>query len=199
MSYNKETQMKINLRKASVVQQTIQDEIKRTGAEKTAINVSLYADDIEAKLNEQLAKVIVTNQKVGRLLEANRIIRGIVARKNAEIGITDYLAEEAFLASAEHRVREIAELEVRPNIDELTKEITARKEVKDSERSIYGRAYDVTVNIATTALVNDAKIELSRIQKRRRKIKDEMVSLNVRTEFEVPEQLALVLTELGLD
>lgn len=191
--------MKINLRKASVVQQTILDEIKRTGTEKTTLSISLYADDVATKLNEQLAKIVTANQKVGRYLEANRVIRAAVARKNAEMGITDYLAEEAFLASAEHRVKAIAELEVRPNIAELAKEIEARKELKDAERSIYGRTYEVSVNVATDALVNDAKIELARIQKRRRKIKDEMVAINVRTEIEVPEQVALVLTELGLD
>ena len=32
-----------------------------------------------------------------------------LGRKNAEMGIVDYLAEEAFLASAEHRVKAIAE------------------------------------------------------------------------------------------
>ena len=191
--------MKINLRKASVVQQTILDEIKRTGAEKTTISVSLYADDIEAKLNDQLAKIVSTNQKIGRLLEANRMIRGAVARKNAEVGIADYLAEEAFLSAAESRVKAIAELDVRPNIAELAKEIEARKESKDAERSLYGRTYEVSVNVASEQIVNDAKVELSRIQKRRRKIKDEMVSINVRTEIEVPEQVALVLSELGLD
>jgi hypothetical protein len=191
--------MKINLRKASVIQQTILDEIKRIGTEKTTLSISLYADDVAAKLDEQLAKIVATNQKVGRLLEANRVIRASVAKKNAEMGIMDYLAEEAFLASAEHRVKAIAELEVRPNIAELAKEIEARKELKDAERSIYGRTYEVSVNVATDTLVNDAKIELARIQKRRRKIKDEMVSINVRTEIEVPEQVALVLTELGLD
>jgi hypothetical protein len=191
--------MNINLRKANVVQQAIQDEIKRVGSDKTAISVSLYADNIADRLNDQLAKVVATNQKVGRYLDANRFIRAAVAKKNAEVGIFDYLAEDAFLASAEHRIRQISELEARPNLDELAAEITARKETKDAERSIYGRTYEVTVNIATEEIIGNAKKELEKIQRRRRKIKDEMVAINVRTEFEVPEQVALVLTELGLD
>jgi hypothetical protein len=191
--------MKINLRKASVVQQTIIDEIKRMGTEKSALSISLFDTDIEAKLNNQLQLVRENNQRVGRLLEATRFIRAMVAKKNAEVGITDYLAEEAMLSSAEARVKTITELEVRPAIDSLTQEIASRRESKDSERSIYGRTYEVTVNVATQELLDEAKRSLETIRRRRRKIKDEMVSINVRTEFEVPEQIALVLSELGLD
>lgn len=191
--------MKINLRKASVVQQTIIDEIKRLGTEKSALSISLFDTDIEAKLNSQLQLVRENNHQVGRLLYANRYLRATVAKKNAEVGITDYLAEEAMLASAESRAKTITELEVRPVMDSLTQEIASRKESKDSERSIYGRTYEVTVNVATQELLDEAKRSLETIRRQRRKIKDEMVSINVRTEFEVPEQIALVLTELGLD
>jgi uncharacterized protein YdcH (DUF465 family) len=123
-----------------------------------------------------------------------------VARKNAEVGITDYLAEEAMLASAEARLKAFSEAEVRPNLDALKAEIESRKANSNSERvSLYGRDYSVDVNVVPVEAVETAKKELEGIRKRRRKIKDEMVSINVRTEFEVPEQVALVLTELGLD
>ena len=191
--------MKINLRKASVVQQTVIDEIKRLGNEKTTISVSLFADNVANLLNAQLEKVIANNQRVGRLLDANRYLRATVAKKNAEVGITDYLAEDAFLASAESRVRQIAELEVRPDLTALEKEIQARSANTGNERSIYGRDYNIEVHVALPETVAEAKAELARIQKRRRKIKDEMVTINVRTEFEVAEQVALVLTDLGLD
>jgi hypothetical protein len=191
--------MKINLRKASVVQQTIIDEIKRLGNEKTTVSVSLFADNVANLLNTQLEKVIANNQRVGRLLDANRYLRATVAKKNAEVGITDYLAEDAFLASAESRVRQITELEVRPDLIALEKEIQARSANTGNERSIYGRDYNIEVNVALPETVAEAKAELARIQRRRRKIKDEMVTINVRTEFEVAEQVALVLTDLGLD
>ena len=109
------------------------------------------------------------------------------------------LAEDAFLASAESRVRQIAELEVRPDLTALEKEIQARSANTGNERSIYGRDYNIEVHVAMPETVAEAKAELARIQKRRRKIKDEMVTINVRTEFEVAEQVALVLTDLGLD
>ncbi|CAB4241756.1 hypothetical protein UFOVP71_294 [uncultured Caudovirales phage] len=192
--------MKINLRKANVVQQTILDEIKRSGTEQTELSVSLFEADISAKLDTQLAKVVETNQRVGRLLKANMFIRATVAKKNAEVGIMDYLAEEAFLASAEARVKTLAELTARQELNNLSAEIDARKASKDSERNIYGRSeYTLSVNVVPQAVIDGAKAELDGIRKRRRKIKDEMVSINVRTEFEVPEQVALVLSELGLD
>jgi hypothetical protein len=192
--------MKINLRKASVVQQTITDEIKRLGTEDNTLKVSLFEADIESLLNAQLSKVRENHAHAGRLLNANRFLRAIVAKKNAEVGITDYLAEEAMLASAEARLKAYSEAPVRPNLEALAAEIESRKANSNSDRvSIYGRDYTVDVNVVPAEAVDEAKKELESIRRRRRKIKDEMVSINVRTEFEVPEQVALVLSELGLD
>jgi hypothetical protein len=192
--------MKINLRKASVVQQTITDEIKRLGTESNTLKVSLFETDVPARLNEQFIKVRENHAHAGRLMSANRFLRAIVARKNAEVGISDYLAEEAMLASAESRLKSYSEAEVRPSLDSLIAEIESRKATGANERvSIYGREYTVEVNVLPPEAIAEAKNELESIRKRRRKIKDEMVTINVRTEFEVPEQVALVLTELGLD
>ena len=191
--------MKINLRKASVVQQTIQDEIKRLGTESYTLKVSLFETDIEARLNEQLAKVRENHAHAGRLMSANRFLRAVVARKNAEVGITDYLAEEAMLGAAETRLKSFSEATVRQALASLVAEIESRRTPGTDRSSIYGREYTVDVNVVPGEAVAEAKKELETIRRRRRKIKDEMVSINVRTEFEVPEQVALVLTELGLD
>ena len=192
--------MRINLRKASVVQQTITDEIKRLGTEETTAKVSLFETNVHAQLEEQLAKVKANHAQAGRLLNANKFLRGVVAKKNAEAGITDYLAEEAMLASAEARLKAYSESAVRPNLDALAAEIESRKANSNNERvSIYGRDYSLDVNVVPAEAIAEAKKELEAIRRRRRKIKDEMVSINVRTDIEVPEQVALVLTELGLD
>ena len=192
--------MKINLRKASVVQQTITDEIKRLGTESTSIKVSLFETNVTALLDEQLKKVQENHAHAGRLMSANRFLRAIVARKNAEVGIADYLAEEAMLASAETRLKSFSDAVVRPSLTALQAEIESRKASGANERaSIYGREYSVDVNVVPAESIATAKTELEGIRRRRRKIKDEMVSINVRTEIEVPEQVALVLTELGLD
>ena len=192
--------MKINLRKAAVVQQQIQEEIKRIGSEKTAITVSLYDTDVESKLNTQFNKYIVTNQRVSRLMDANRFLRATVARKNAEVGIMDYLAEDAMLSAFETRLRSMSELTPRISEEAQKREIESRISTIASERNIYGRnEHNIEVNVVTEQFVEDAKTELEQVRRRRRKIKDEMVSVNVRTEIDVPEQVALVLTELGLD
>jgi hypothetical protein len=191
--------MKINLRKASVVQQTIQDELKRLGTESTTLKVSLFETDVQTQLDKQLAKVRENHAHAGRLLSANRFLRAIVARKNAEVGITDYLAEEAMLTSAESRLKTFSEVSVRQNLTSLVAEIESRRSPGTSTASIYGREYTIDIDVVPAEAAAEAKKELESIRRRRRKIKDEMVSINVRTEFEVPEQVALVLTELGLD
>jgi len=193
--------MKINLRKASVVQDQIQTELKLLGSEKNEITISIFDTDILDKLDTQLARIRANNQRVGRLLEANSYLRATVAQKNAEVGITGYLAEDAMLAAAETRTRAVTELEVRPSIESLTQEMEARRAnaAAATRSSMFSRSYDMSVNVATQDYVNEARRSLETIRRRRRKIKDEMVSINVRTEFEVPEQIAVVLAELGLD
>ncbi len=193
--------MQINLRKAAVVQQIIQDEIKRLGQEDTKIRISLFDENVQTRLDEQAGKVIATAQRVGRLMEANRYFRATLARKNAEHGIADYLAEDAMLAAMEQRVTALTEVEARPDLEVLKKEIAARQAQKDEKVSIYGatREYEVSVNVLPQNLIDSAKGELENVRRRRRKIKDEMVTINVKHEFEVPEQIASVLVELGLD
>lgn len=192
--------MKINLRKAAVVQQQIQEEIKRIGNEKTSVTVSLYDTDIESKINNQFSKYVVNNQRVSRLMDANRFLRATVARKNAEVGIMDYLAEDAMLSGFETRLRGMAEQTPRIGEEAQKREIESRIATITSERNLYGRnEHNIEVNVVTDKFVEDAKSELEQVRRRRRKIKDEMVSINVRTEIDVPEQVALVLTELGLD
>jgi hypothetical protein len=55
------------------------------------------------------------------------------------------------------------------------------------------------VNVLPKSIVDGTQGELETVRRRRRKIKDEMVTINVKHEFEVPEQIAMVLSELGLD
>lgn len=193
--------MQINLRKAAVVQQIIQDEIKRIGQEETKIRISLFEENLQGRLDEQANKVIATAQRVSRLMEANRYFRAVLAKKNAEHGITEYLAEDAMLAAMEGRIFALTQVEARPDIAVLQREIAARREQKEEKVSIYGasREYEIAVNVLPANIVEGAKAELENVRRRRRKIKDEMVTINVKNEFEVPEQIAMVLSELGLD
>lgn len=192
--------MKINLRKAAVVQQQIQEEVKRISNEKTTVTVSLYDTDIGAKITAQAEKYKLNNQRVSRLLDTNRFLREMVARKNAETGIVGYLAEDAMLSTFEARLRGMSELDTSISQTALEKEIASRIATITSERNLYGRnEHNIEVNVMDESFVNAAKQELEQVRRRRRKIKDEMVSINVRTEIDVPEQVALVLAELGLD
>jgi len=197
--------VKINLRKAAVVQQIITEEIRRIGSEDTKISVNLFESNITARLDEQANLVIATAQRVARLMEASRYFRSVLARKNAEHHITDYLAEDAMLAVMEQRVEALSKAEVRPDLDILTKEISARlNQREDKSQSLIGyhngrNDYTISVNVLPKNVVDSAKAELENVRRRRRKIKDEMVSINVKNEIEVPDQIAFVLTELGLD
>lgn len=194
--------MKINLRKAAAVQQIIADEIKRIGTENTTVTVSLFDDNFTAHLDEQSNRVVATAQRVARLMETARYFRGVLARKNAEHGISEYLAEDAMLAQMELRVSEIAQLTPRPSADTLQKEFEARRASRDDKTAAFfvrGSEYEITINAVSVEVIAAAKSELEKLRRRRRKLQDEMITINIRNEIEVPEQIATVLTELGLD
>lgn len=193
--------MKINLRKASAVQDAIQDEIRRINDENYTVQVSLFDPNPQASMDQQLERVVDTFERTVRLMEAYRFLRATVARKNAEVGIVDYLAEDSMLSAMEPRVETVTRQEVRPNLDHLSQEMQARRASSDEKINLYGsrKEFTLTVPVVDQATVDQARAELTKIRRRRRKIRDEMVAINVKTEFEVPEQVASVLAELGLD
>lgn len=193
--------MQINLRKAAAVQDAIQDEIRRINDESHSVQVSLFDPDPKLAMDQQLERVIDTFERTVRLMEAYRFLRAQVARKNAEVGIVDYLAEDSMLGAMEPRVESISRQEVRPVMDHLLQEMQARRDSSDEKINLYGsrKEFALSVPVLDQTTVDQARDELAKIRRRRRKIRDEMVTINVRTEFEVPEQVATVLSELGLD
>lgn len=190
--------MRINLRKAAVVQQAIQDELKRDRDEATALRVSVFDNEVKFTLDAQVQKIEENLARTERLLKALYTLRQIVARKNAESGITDGLAEEAHLSARESQLNELAKADVRPNETTLVAELMERRTGKTE--SLYGgRDFTVPVPVMPQAMQDRLKKDLAQIRRLRRRIRDDMVSINVKTEVEVPEEVSRVLTELGLD
>lgn len=193
--------MKINLRKASAVQDAIQDEIRRISDEDTAVSISLFDQNPQMLMDQQLQRFTDGFEQAVRFMEAYKFLRATVARKNAEAGIADYLAEDSMLAAMEPRLERITRMNLRPDLAHLDQELAARRSTADEKVGPYGsgREFSITVNVMDETTQAQARGELEKLRRRRRKIRDEMVAINVKTEFEVPEQVAMVLTELGLD
>lgn len=190
--------MKINLRKAAVIQQALQDELKRERNDSTDLRISVFDADIKTTLDAHQRRIQENLARTDRLLKALYTLRQIVARANAEAGITDRLAEEAHLAAREAALAALVRAEVRPNESTLMAELQERRSSKTD--SIYsGRDYSMSVPILTESLQNSFKGDMDAVRRLRRRLRDDMVTINVKTEIEVPEEVSQVLTELGLD
>lgn len=190
--------MRINLRKASVIQQALQDELKRDREESTTVRISVF-DSAPARTLDQAAERIQAGlARSDRLLKALYTLRQIVARENAQAGITDSLAEEAHLAARESQIRRLLESDARLDDGQLATELLARRESKAD--SIYGgRDFTVSVSVLKQDFLDGLRKEADEIRRLRRRLRDDMVSTNVKTEIEVPEEVSQVLAELGLD
>lgn len=188
--------MRINLRKAAAVQQAIQDEVKRINVDHET-RVSFFDGGAKFTLAAHFERFAAEQSRRERLLVALYTLRQIVARKNAEAGITDRLAEEAHLAALESSLAAISRCEPQPDLELLGRELQARREGK--EESYGGRNYHMMVSALPADYIKNTEAHLANIRRTRRRIRDEMVSVNVKTEVEVPSEVSTVLVELGLD
>ena len=184
--------MKINLRKASVIQDALKTELNmlRTGDGSTFINI--FDADVEGHIQKSQSYIMMKIDKIRRYSDARRYLRAVVARLNVEAGITDLLAEEATLDSMETMLSDIAQSTPRLSPETLQRQIDSM--LKASDRY----PHSLSVNVLTKESIDAIERELTSLKHRRRQLKDRMVAINVKTEFQLPPNVESALKELGL-
>jgi len=190
--------MKINLRKASALVIEIRNAAKEIDVA-VAHNVNIYDDSYARVLSESRVRALADFNRRTRLDQAVAELRMSIGRANAQSGISDMLAEDAYLESLEGRLKAMVAAEARedlPTVDRLVqaKRVSAEK----SERSLYGFEGSLKLNILEARDIEDFENKLKLVRKHRRELKDRTVELNVRTEIEVPSDVETVLREEGL-
>jgi hypothetical protein len=198
----------LNLRKAAAVLKQLQAELKNYPVQSTAERVSLYetSANITAILDKRQNEIIASAQKANSILEAISIIRSLVARKNAEVNITGMLAEDAMLAAIQERVSQIADSAgERPAIHvinaQVSQQIDMNRNGKTSSMYGMGRGDDHTVsfNVFPAEMLAAIKAEGKVLARKRRKLQEQMIEVNLRTKFEIPPQVSALLAEFGID
>ncbi len=185
--------MKINLRKASIVQDLLQDEIGRFDQVPYTVHPNLFETNICEQVQQQLVAFEEAQAKVEVYQEARRVLRTLVAKYNAKAGINELLAEDAMLASRERRQRNI----VTNSKPRLSDEAINRQLESLLQSDEYSRSIKLDVLPVETITAIEDRIEA--IKRRRRKIKDQLLVINITTEIEVPKKVATLIKELGLD
>lgn len=190
--------MKINLRKASALINEIRSAAKDIDVA-VAHAVNIYDDGYARVLSEARARAVNDFNRRTRLEQAVAELRAAVGRANAQSGISDMLADDAYLESLEGRLKVMAAAEAREDSGTVDRVVQAKRvSAEKSERSLYGFEGATKFNIMDAADITEFQNKLKAVRKERRELKDRTVELNVRTEIEVPLETETVLREEGL-
>jgi hypothetical protein len=191
--------MKITLRKASALQNAIQEAVKNID-----ITVKVELNEFElpgTALSTANLKLISADQRRTALTKALYTIRAQVGTANAECGINERLAKAAYVDKRIGQLTVLVSTEaVQDNMLVINGKVEKLKVDKgeNSRRSIYGYSDTVSTGVLTQAQVDEFKAEQLALKKDKQKLNDEVLELNVRTEIALSDETVAVLTSEGL-
>ena len=190
--------MNISLRKASALQNAINDAIKGIKFN-TSVEINEFQDVAEElkKANDELMANDTRRQK---LLLALYNIRGLVGAANASAGIDLKLATAAFVDKRIAQLDTIAHLEPHTDLKVIAGKLDKiRNDKSETARSrIYGYSDTVTTTVVSKEQIAEAKIEIQNLKKQKQKLNDEVLELNIKTEVPLTDDVVTTLQAEGL-
>jgi len=191
--------MNITLRKASALQNSINDAVKAIKVELTVeINEFQSVEDTLAKANTAMIENDARRQKLTMSLYN---IRALVGTANAASGINTALAKAAFIDKRIGQMEELAKATEMTAFEVIVGKLDKIKNDKgDVSRrsSIYGYTDTVTTSVLGKEQITQAKAEVLNLKKQKQKINDEVLELNVKTEVPLADETVAVLQAEGL-
>lgn len=190
--------MNISLRKASALQNSINDAIKAIKIE-TTVELNEFQDSqaVLLKANETL---FANDARRQRLLLALYNIRGLVGTANAQCGIDLKLATAAFVDKRVGQLEEFAKLEAVTDIAVINGKLEKIKNDKGEGRvsRIYGYNDTVSTTVIGREQIDAVNAEIKNLKKQKQKLNDEILELNIKTEVPLSEDVVKTLQTEGL-
>jgi hypothetical protein len=188
-------QMKITLRKASALQNAINETLKGLEVTTTvAVDEFQNAADVIAAARAEAGKAFVRKTA---LLDVLYTVRKDVATANAGAGITDLLAE---IAQLEKRIQLQGQLAGATAVLEsaVLDGRLARLRESGAEARLYRHSSGVETGVFSSDEIANARTELADLKKRKQALQDRLLELNVGTSVELSEKSVIVLQQEGL-
>jgi hypothetical protein len=188
--------MNITLRRASALQNSIQDAIK-------AIRVET---DVELNEFQNVDSAITAAQDAMEAAQAQRdaltvalyTIRGQVSAANSAAGIDQLLTRAAMIDRQLGYAAEIASAKVSLDRDVIVGRLDKIRAAPADRRSVYGFDSTVSTSILSQADINAARARVQELKKVKQRINDEVLELNIRTEIELAADTLNTLQVAGL-
>jgi predicted nucleic acid-binding Zn-ribbon protein len=189
--------MNISLRKASALQNSIQEAIKNIKIS-TRVDLNEFQDVIQElqAANDELFSNDTRRQK---LLLSLYNIRGLVGTANAGSGINTKLATAAFVDKRVAQLEDLAKSGSMIDLNVLNGKIEKIKNSSSETKSrIYGFEDSVSTSIISKEQLDQINAEIKNLKKQKQKINDEILDLNIKTEIPLNDDVVATLTAEGL-
>lgn len=188
--------MKITLRKANAVQLGINEVVKGMKFD-TTVNLNEF-QDAESVLAEATTRFMFNVNRRKNLMNALRDIRSAVGSTNSTIGIDSRLTEIAHLEKQIQFYNGFAQAEsVRDGMDVIKGKLDKIRNRKEESR-LYGYNDQVSTGLFHEGDIDSFRGIVKDLKKAKQKLQDEVLELNVRTEIEVSDEVAQMLSQEGL-
>lgn len=189
--------MKITLRKANAIQNSITEAIKGI---KIETEISINEFQIPPSTLEDANKALFENDaRRQKLLLAFYNIRGLVGAANSASGIDLNLTKCAFIDKRIAQLTEIANCDTMLSMEVIMGKLDKiRNNDKVERRSIYGFEESVKTSVVSKEQIAQAKSEILNLKKQKQKLNDEILELNIKTEVPLSEDVVKTLTEEGI-
>lgn len=187
--------MKITLRKANSLQNSISDAIKQIDI-KTEVALTEFHKP-EDEIARVLAAAKANIQRRDALNSALYSIRQLVNSANASAGVNQNLTVVAELEKQIQFYTGLAGKEVRESSDVLAGKLRKMSETEAKSR-IYGYGDTVNTSVFTAEDIAGFKKVVSDLKKAKQQIQDAILELNVRTEIVLSDETVKALQTEGL-
>ena len=190
--------MNITLRKASALQNAIQEALRGIEVQLTVkINEFESAEEV---LDQARDLALKNDQRRDDLLQALYDIRALVGEANARSGINQLLARAAYVDKRVVSLAAFLQAEaVQDSMAVVEGKLDKIKNDKGETRSrIYGYNDTVATGVLSRDQVTGFRKQQQELKKEKQRINDEILELNVRTEITLSDSVRSLLEAEGL-
>jgi hypothetical protein len=182
--------MKITLRKANAIQESIQDHIKSIDV---AVTVTLNEFQSSADVVAARTKLLANDDRRTDLLTALYTIRDLVGIANATSGVSSLLARTASIDKKLAQLKGFIESTAAEDDDIIDKKLEKIRLNDKSESRLYGYSNSITTGILTQAQIDEFKTEMLTMKKIKQSLNDQILELNIKTDIELSDQIVQTL------
>ena len=188
----------INLRKANAVQSEIRKAISSSGVSDT-VSITEYTTDIAGGVEKAMDDFAIDVTRKVALNTALFNIRKSVAQANANMGISDILADVELIDATMAVYSNIATKQVAKTLDEINARIEKMKTTPTNESRIYGDRYNtVETSVVEQSTIDAAKAKVKELKREKQTLQDKLLTLNVTTVINISDVDVMVLKTEGI-